>query len=68
LEGLNQALGTKYTLFRLYEWERGERTPNAAAMNYMLREVLPVLLRNEGLSEDNAQAIAANVALPTKYE
>lgn len=68
LEELNQALGTKYTLNRLYEWERGDRTPNPSAMNYMLCEVLPGLLIEAGLSEGKAKAVVANVALPARDE
>lgn len=64
LDMLNERLGSRYTLSRISEWERGVRQPNAAAANYMLCEVLPSLLQEAGLSEDEAEQIADHVALP----
>lgn len=57
LEDLNEEFSTGYTHSRLNEWLRGDREPERAVRNYMLRSVIQrVLAQNSaGVTLTDAQ-------------
>jgi hypothetical protein len=48
LRELNSALGTKHRQGRIYEWLSGKYSPERATRVYMLVEVLPTILEQQG--------------------
>ncbi len=68
LARLNSALGTNYTHSALCSMERGDRRPSPALINYMLAEVVPVLLVDAGLSRRSALNILKKIRLSMSSE
>lgn len=62
LRGLNEELGTRYTLRRLYEWLAGSRSIPRPVRDYMLRCVIERVLWQEagveGLTDAQLDRIA----------
>lgn len=49
IRAMNQALGTNYLNHNITIWQRGERAPDIATINYMMDTVLGHVLRRHGL-------------------
>lgn len=64
LETMNAALGMRLTHSRITQWERAEKTPSSAVVDYMLATVVPALLVDQGLTDAKACEIAAQVRIP----
>jgi len=64
LKTMNLALEMKLTHSRITEWERERKAPSPMVINYMLSTVIMALLLDEGTSEAEAYAIAAQIRVP----
>ena len=58
LRGLNSATGCAYTNSRLNEWLRGDRQPDRAARQAMLRDILPEMLTDLGVDPTDYTSLA----------
>lgn len=61
---MNAALGMKLTHSRIAQWEKDEKAPSSAVINYMLATVIPALLNELGHSDSKARAISSKVRIP----
>lgn len=63
LQIMNQELGTNYLHHRVSEWEQGKRQPGQRVINYMMEKVLPVLLADFRINDDQLNLILANIKI-----
>lgn len=63
LQVMNQDLGTNYLHHRITEWEQGKRQPGQRVINYMMNQVLPVLLSGFNISKDQINLILDDIKI-----
>lgn len=64
LDEMNAALGATYRHYTISRWESDKVTPSAEALNFMLRQVLPELCAERGLTRELGEELADLVRIP----
>lgn len=58
---MNAALDKNYTSSRIKEWQDGKFTPAPDVIKYMLPQVLPDLITQYGLSDDDSNQLTKKI-------